>query len=261
MRYSVRWALAAVAAAALVGCSGGGPPSPSATTGPATAGPAASGSAAPGSASATTAPGVPSPADLAAHLVTPGELGADWSQWEGFAAWPDGAPGVIPDDQRALLPTLPLCPGAGEEAVALAEGLRWQAFTQLHQDTRDQFATMVVAQQLLLADEPDRTAATFATLRDGLTRCLTGNLPEADWEIGLREPLEVPAVGDDRFAERGSSFESGEARRDTRLVLVVDGPILMAIQIDEILIRPDAEATLTPEVVDSLVTTMAGRLP
>lgn len=59
-------------------------------------------------------------------------------------------------------------------------------------------------------------------------------------------------MGDDRF-ERSSSFDPGEARRDTRLVLVQDGPVLMAIQIDEVLIRPGRGSTLTVDTVNGVV--------
>ena len=257
MIHLIRAAISAVAVLTLVACSPGGDVSPT-TSGPTAPGTANSASA---SASTASAVNVPSIAELTNHLATPADLGPGWSNWEGFAAWPGGVPGAIPDDQRELLPKLPLCPNAGEDALALAEGLQWQAYTQLQQATPDPFATMVVAQQLLLADEPARVAATYATLRDGLTRCLTANLPEGEWEIGFRESLEVPAVGDDRFAERSSSFDPGEARRDTRLVLVQDGPVLMAIQIDEVLIRPDAEATLTADVVNGVIKAMADQLP
>lgn len=261
MTLPTRVALVAAVASMLVACTGGGAaPTPTASDLPTPTASDSPGPTASGPPSGTPASGVPSVAALVHMLATPADLGPEWRLWEGFAAWPGGAPGVIPDDQRALTPKVPMCPSAGEEAVALAEGLRWQVFTQLHQTTPDPFATMVVAQQLLLADDPARTAATFATLRDGLTACLTENLPDGDWEIGLREPLEVPAVGDDRFAERSSSFDPGEARRDTRLVLVEDGPVLMVIQIDEVLIRPDAEASLTQETVDAVVSSMADRL-
>ncbi len=251
MNRAVRLAIAALTVCTLtviitVGCSGRGGGGAAPTTPATTAGPS------------TTA--VPSAIELADHLATPADLGPDWTLWEGFAEWPGGEPGVVPDDQRDLLPTLQLCPSAGEEAVALAEGLPWQAFTQLHQETEDPFATMVVAQQLLLADEPDRTTQTFTTLRDGLAGCQTGNLPADDWEIGRNDPLEVPAVGDDRYAERTSGFDA-QARRDTRLVLVRDGPVLMAIRIDEVLISPDAEAALPADTVNTLVTTMADKLP
>lgn len=248
MNRPLRLAIAALAVSTLVGCAGQGGGGAAPTTSP-------SGTTAP----SATAP-VPSAAELAGFLVEPADLGPDWTPWEGFEAWPDGEPGVIPDDQRELVPTITLCPSAGEEAVALAEGLQWEAFTQLHQETSTPFDTMVVAQQLLLADEPDRTAETFATLRDGLTSCLTENLPAGDWEIGRGERLEVPAVGEDRYAERTSGFDA-EARRDTRLMLVKDGPVLMAIRIDEVLISPDAEAALPAETVNALVTTMADKLP
>lgn len=245
MNRPFRLAIAALAACTLVGCAGQGDGDASPTT------PADS----PAATSSTTT--VPTADELAGLLVTPEDLGPDWSAWEGFEAWPDGAPGVIPEDQRELVPTLELCPAAGEEAVALAAELPWQAFTQLHQETDDPFATMVVAQELLLADEPERTAETFATLRDGLSACLAAS---DDWEIGRGESLEVPAVGEERYAERTSGFDA-EARRDARLVLVKDGAVLMAIRIDEVLISPDAEATLTPETVNTIVTAMADKLP
>lgn len=252
MNHPLRLAIAALAVGALVGCAGQGGGGATPTS------PAATSTTAPTTPSPTSP--VPSATELAGYLVTPADLGPDWAPWEGFEAWPDGEPGVIPDDQRDLLPTPALCPSAGEEAIALAEGLPWQAFTQLHQETDTPFDTMVVAQQLLLADEPERTTETFTTLRDGLTSCLTENLSAGDWEIGRDERLEVPAVGEDRYAERTSGFD-GEARRDTRLVLVRDGSVLMAVRIDEVLISPDAEATLSPETVNDLLTTMADKLP
>lgn len=247
MKRPIGLAIAALALSTLVACAGqdGGGAAPTTPTG--------------GTSASTST--VPSAAQLADHLVAPADLGPGWTLWEGFTAWPGGKPGVIPDDQRDQLPKLQLCPNAGQEAVALAEGLPWQAFTQVHQETRDPFATMVVAQQQLLADEPDRTAQTFATLRDGLTNCLTENLPAGDWEIGRAERLEVPAVGQDRYGQRTAAFDTGGARRDTRLVLVEDGPVLMAIRIDEVLISPEAEATLSSEKVNALVSSMANKLP
>lgn len=261
----------AVAAASFAACTGTGTPSATTTspaptgsaTASATAVPSPTGSATStgGVATSTTSkPGVPNADELARHLITPADLGADWSLWEGFSSWPGGAPGVIPADQRALVPDLPMCPSAGEAAVALAEGVQWQAFTQLHRVTQDPFANMVVVQEFLLADEPATTAMTFTTLRDGLAKCLTANLPAGDWEIGLREELAVPAVGDDRYAERRSSVDSGGARRDTRWVLVRDGEVLTVIQLDDVLIKPEAQPVVTAAVADDVISKAAGKL-
>ena len=221
------------------------------------------------STTATTAPSVSTlpandtsaPAEeLAGFLATPSDLGTDWSLWDGFAAWPGGTPGLIPDDHRDVIPSLPMCPTAGDAAVALAETLEWQAFTQLHRATPDPLANMVVVQQFLVAEDPVQAADKFATLRDGLTRCLTANL-NGEWEIGLRESLPVPEVGDNRFAERSLGVDPGGARRDTRWVLVQDGGVLMLIRLDDVLISPDAEPALTPETVDAVITAMAAALP
>lgn len=259
----IRAAIVAAVAVILAAC-GGDDVSPTGSPGaPTTSAPAPTDApTGPGDDDGSPAPSstIPGVDELAGYLATAADLGMDWSTWEGFTDWPDGTPGEIPEDQRGILPALPMCPNAGAEAIALAEGLRWQAFTQLHRETPDPFARMVVAQQLLLAGEPAEVADTFATLHEGLTACLTANLP-GEWEIGLRETLDVPDVGEDRYAERSFGVDPGGARRDTRLVLVLDGAVLMAIQLDELLISPEAEPTLTAEEVDAVVTAMAGRLP
>ena len=123
MRALIRVAITAVAAVTLVACSADGDVSPS-TSGPTAPGTANSASA---SASTATSVGIPSIAELANHLATPAAISPWWSNWEGFAAWPGGVPGAIPDDQRDLLPQLALCPNAGEEALALAESLQRRA--------------------------------------------------------------------------------------------------------------------------------------
>lgn len=263
----VRLAVGALAVAAVVAC--GGPDGSTPTSSPAGASTSVghatssgdSGTPGGSEAPATGAPAVPSADELVGHLATPADLGSGWAVWEGFANWPGGVPGTIPEDQREMLPPIPMCPWASEAAVALAEGLRWQAFTQLHWATPDPFANMVVLQQFLVAGEPADLAATFATIRDGLTGCLTANRPAGDWEIGLREALVVPEVGDERYAERSSSVDAGGARRDTRWVLVRDEAVLMAIQLDDILISPQAEPVLTAVQVDAVVRATASRLP
>jgi len=266
----MRWITVMLVAALLAGCGGGTSPT---STSPATPGPT-DGATSPGDGATSPGDGATSPGDgatrppvpptageLSSILITPAELGPEWSLWEGFATWPDGQPGIIPEDQRALLPGIPLCAHAGEEALALAPTLRWEVFTQLHRATPDPFATMVVAQQFLLADEPAAVERTFTVLRDGLTRCLTANLPGGEWEIGLREALAVPAVGADRYAERSLGVDPGGARRETRWVLVREGAVLMAIQLDDVLISPEAEPQLTAAEVDAVVTAMAEKLP
>lgn len=251
MRFPIQATLVAITLVALTSCVGGTPTDPPTPTSGVT-------SVTP---SQTQAAHVPSPEELVDHLVEPSDLGPTWVLWEGFADWPSGVPGVIPEDQRTLIPQLTLCPSAGDDAVALASGLRWEVFTQLHHSTADEFSNMLVAQQLLLAGEPGEIASTFTTLRDGLFSCLTENLPSADWEIGLREPLEVPEVGDARFAERSLSFDPSGVRRETRLVLVQAGSVLLLVQLDEILITPDSVAELTQDQVNELIETIAQRLP
>lgn len=58
----------------------------------------------------------------------------------------------------------------------------------------------------------------------------------------------------------GRGSPSFTARRATRLVLVRDGAMLMLIQIDEVLIRADAEPTLTTDAVNSVIVAMADKM-
>jgi hypothetical protein len=247
LRSPIRLAVLTLAALILASCVGGNGSGSEPTT------------SQPTPTSSPTASDVPTGAQLASHLGSPADLGSGWKLWEGFADWPGGVPGEIPDDQRTIIPTLQMCPQAGETAVAQAADLRWQAFTQLQLETPDPFSNMVAVQQFLVADEPSRTVETFTILRDGLTSCLTANLE--DWELGLRESLAVPTVGDERYAERGWGVDASGARLDTRLVLVLDGPTLMAVRFDDIMINPGSEPALTQAQVDAVLQVMAARLP
>ncbi len=217
----MRWITVMLVAALLAGCGGGTSPT---STSPATPGPT-DGATSPGDGATSPGDGATSPGDgatrppvpptageLSSILITPAELGPEWSLWEGFATWPDGQPGIIPEDQRALLPGIPLCAHAGEEALALAPTLRWEVFTQLHRATPDPFATMVVAQQFLLADEPAAVERTFTVLRDGLTRCLTA-YPVSLSFLG-DGPLELGEGGHDVQLELGEVVGGAGAEGD-----------------------------------------------
>lgn len=285
-----------VVAVALASCSGDGSPSPSPSSavaeqsGAATPGPYGDGSAVPtpgpddeaspppgasgiASPSAVVDGGTPpapgaepriaagmGASEVAAHLVRAADLGDDWGLWRGFEDWPGGVPGPIPEEQRDSIGHLPMCPAAGDEAVALAADIPWEAFTQLHRETADPFLNMVTVQQFLLAEDPGTVQETFETLREGMTACLTENLPEGEWEIGLREPIELSTFGEDRYGEQSRRTDTEGSRIHTTWVLVRDGAALLAARFDDILIRADSEPVLTVAEVHAVVVAIVERL-
>ena len=59
-------------------------------------------------------------------------------------------PGVVTDDQWDKLPRIEFCPEASTGATEAAEGLEWQAFTQLNLDTGQPRRHLVFVQEFLL---------------------------------------------------------------------------------------------------------------
>lgn len=207
---------------------------------------------------------VPTAEQLAESLLVVEDLDGDWT--EDFVETP-GCPspddcdepfeGVITDDMRADLGGLDLCPEAGEEAVAAAAELPEQvlairSFT-LEVDRPD--VDSVNVSESLLADEPAAAADLFEVLTAGVRTCLA-NPPTPEDPATGRE-LELPEIGDDRF---GFLLRLGDDRDrwDIRSVLVLDGPTIVAIAVNEVL---STENILSDDDVASIVSAAVDKLP
>jgi hypothetical protein len=186
---------------------------------------------------------VPTADELAADLLAPDDLDGAWS-----VSVPDDADdvtvdvtGVVTDEMRDMLPTLELCPEAGEDAQAAAAGLEWDAFMQLELETDDPIRPpddrtghMVFLQEYLLAMDPTETTTTFDLLRQGAEACV-GDF-EADEEgPGHVEMMEVPDLGDDSYGVLTTVEEAGGwAEWLLHQAVVRDGSVLTVLVVTDI---------------------------
>lgn len=218
---------------------------------------------------------VPTPEELAATLLAPDDLAGDWSvrALADVADDPDAATidadvlasGVVPEEYRAMLPTVELCDAAGNEARAAAAALRWQAFRPLEiavddpiEPPADRSGHMVFVQEFLTAGPADEIQATFDALRVGMTACL-GDIPAGDEGPGTAEAMAVPNVGDDRSGVLTIVEEEG-GWAEWRLydVMVRTGPELMLLKIVDI--RAGVDPYFSSTEIDQIVTTAVDQL-
>lgn len=208
---------------------------------------------------------VPAADLLAEMLLTPADVDGEWAPDEAFAEWPNGQPGVIPDDQQGMMPTIDLCDAASEESRSAAEGLDWQVFTQLNlalpeiaRTAEGQAGNMVAVQEYLLAHEVETVEATFKALRDGFEACV-----DVSTEGVTSEFLDVGEVGDDRIAFR-SVLQEGDGAGAV-LWTVTDvvgrtGTVLWSLNVIEIVAGADTEPVLTAGDIQTVIATAAKKL-
>lgn len=220
------------------------------------------------SSASSSQPGVPTPDQLAASLITTDDYDGSWT----VNVLPDEqAPtdGVVTEDQRAMLPRIELCAAADEESRAAAEALRWQAFRQLDQSeedpidmaTGDRRGHLIFVQEFLVAAAPDEVATTFRALRRGLRAC-TGDFPAGEEGPGTVDEVVVAQVGDDRYADLTTMEEAGgRAYWLIHRILVRQGPVLMSLQVGDIVMGAGVQPAFTPDDIDTFLTTAVDRLP
>jgi hypothetical protein len=241
----------------LAGCGGDGPGAdPSPATGE------------PSSSSSSSQATVPTPEQLAAALVTTDDYDGTWT----VNVPPDeeaATDGEVTEAQQKMLPRIGLCEKASGESQAAADALRWQAFRQLDQSEEDPIdmpagdrkGHMVFVQEFLMAGDPDEVATTFDALRDGMRAC-EGDFAAGEEGPGTVEEITVAEVGDDRYAQLTTMEEAGGGAY--WLVygsLARQGPVLMAVQVGDIVVGDGVQPVVTTEDVDAFLTTAVAKLP
>ena len=207
----------------------------------------------------------------AGAILLLGACGGDTPEWTVNV--PPGAetetPGVVPESQQEMLPRIEFCERAGEESQAAAEALRWQAFRQLDQSEEDpidmaagdRVGHMIFVQEFLVSGDPDEVESTFDALREGRRAC-EGEFPAGEEGPGKTEPMTIPDVGDDRYGELTTMEEAGgRAYWLLHNSLVRQGPVLMDLQVVDIVMGEGAEPAFTTEDIGTFLTTAVERLP
>jgi hypothetical protein len=210
---------------------------------------------------------VPTAEELATALVTTDDFEGEWTVNAGPDDSPVALSGVIPDDQRELLPTIELCDTASPESQAAAEELRWMAFRQLDlavddpiEPPADRTGHMVFVQEFLTSGDPAEIEATFDLLRDGMQACL-GDIPAGEEGPGTAEEMALPDVGDDRYGVLMTIEEAGGGG-EWRLhnALVRQGAVLMYMDVVDIRVGEGVEPYYSIDDVGRFVEIATDRL-
>jgi hypothetical protein len=211
---------------------------------------------------------VPTAAQLASVLVTEDDYDGEWT-----VNVPEDAEmaisGVVTEAQQAMLPKIELCDKAGEESRSAADALRWQAFRQLDQSeqdpidmaTGDRVGHMIFVQEFLLSGDPAEVERTFNALRDGMRAC-QGAIPAGEEGPGTAEPMTLPEVGDDRYGDLTTLAEAGgHATWLLHNSLVRQGPVLVDLQVVDIVMGEGVQPAFTTEDIGTFLTTAVEKLP
>jgi hypothetical protein len=210
---------------------------------------------------------IPTAEQLASVLVTEDDYPGDWTINEGPEGSEAALSGVVPEDQRELLPTIELCDAASPESRAAAEGVRWMAFRQLDlavddpiQPPDDRSGHMVFVQEFLLSGEPDEIEATFELIREGMEACL-GDIPAGDEGPGTAEEMTIPDVGDDRYGVL-TTFEEAGGWAEWRLhdALVRQDAVLMLLNVVDIRAGEGVEPYYSIDTVGEMIETAVDKL-
>lgn len=211
---------------------------------------------------------VPTAEQLASVLVTPDDFDGQWT----VNAPPDAQaaiPGVVAEGQQEMLPKIELCPKASEESRSAADALRWQAFRQLDQSEQnpldmaagDRVGHMIFVQQFLMSGHPAEVEKTFSAVRDGMRAC-QGKIPAGEEGPGKTEPMTIPEVGNDRYGDLTTLEEAGGgAYWLLHNSLVRQGPVLMDLQVVDIVMGSGVQPAFTTEDIGTFLTTAVGKLP
>jgi len=206
----------------------------------------------------------PAAEQLAAQLVTVDSFDGDWTINAGPDDGTDMTSGVIPEDQRDMLPTVELCDAASPEAQAAAESLTWMAFRQLDLDEddpidppNDRTGHMVFVQQFLTSGDSEELATTFELLRSGSEACF-GPIEAGEEGPGQAEAMPIPDVGDARFGVLTTIEEAGGwAEWRLHNAFVLDDDVLMSFLVVDIRAGDGVEPYYSTDDIDEMISIAA----
>lgn len=202
----------------------------------------------------------PTAEQLAAQLVTVDSFEGDWTINAGPDDGADMTSGVVPEDQRDLLPAVELCEDASPEAQAAVESLTWMAFRQLDlaeddpiDPPNDRTGHLVFVQQFLTSGDADALASTFELLRSGSEACL-GPIAAAEEGPGQAEAMAVPAVGEARFGVLTTIEEAGgSAEWRLHNAFILDNDVLMSFLVVDIRAGDGVEPYYATDDIDEMI--------
>ena len=101
----------------------------------------------------------------------------------------------------------------------------------------------------------------FTALRDGMQAC-QGDIPAGEEGPGKTEPMTIPDVGDDRYGDLTNIGEAGGgAYWLLHNSLVRQGPVLMDLQVVDIVMGDGVQPQFTADDIAAFLTTAVHKLP
>jgi hypothetical protein len=124
----------------------------------------------------------------------------------------------------------------------------------------DRAGHMVFAQEFLTSGEASDMAATYELLRGGFEACL-GDIAEGEEGPGTAEVMTIPDVGDERYGVLITVEESGGwAEWRLHNALVLQGPVLMALDVVDIRAGESVDPYFTIDDVGAMIETAVDKL-
>lgn len=211
----------------------------------------------------------PSSEDLSDALLNAGDLPGQWTENRGDPESSDGtipASGIIPEDQRAMLPTFELCDAAPADGKAAADSLVWEVFRQFDMTPADPFnpptdreGHKIFLQEFMLAGAPSDLEQLTADLFPAMEACL-GDIPAGEEGPGTATKIEISAVGDESIAVLTQIEEiGGRGQWFIYNSVIRKGSVLLSVMLGDVYI-----GNLEPEIgvddFDAIVKTAVEKL-
>lgn len=125
----------------------------------------------------------------------------------------------------------------------------------------DREGHLIFVQEFLMAGDPAEVETTFDALRTGLHAC-EGEIPAGEEGPGNAEPMTIPEVGEDRYGVLTTVEEAGGgAYWLLHSSLVRQGPVLMELQVVDIVMGEQAKPAFTTEDIAAFLLTAVEKLP
>jgi hypothetical protein len=198
-----------------------------------------------GSAQPSESQPIPSVAQLQAALLVPTDLPGEWAQ----------------ESQGTQGGVIELCDAASAQSKEVAAALEFQVGTTVRAVSEPGTTEARYVHQYLLADDVEAVADQFEALQAGAQACYGQPLvPEEDY--GTNDPYPLPEVGDERYGEyHVMTSDTPGYGSHLHMAVVRAGPVLMLLDVWEILGQAGAQPVITEQDVGSIVTTAVERFP
>lgn len=194
-----------------------------------------------------------STADLSTALLTVSDLTGAWTENRQRPDAPDDtmpASGIIPEDQREMLPTVELCETASAEGKAAADSIEWEVFRQFDMTPVDPFdpptdreGHKIFLQEFMLSDDGSNLVKITADLFPAMEACL-GDIPAGEEGPGTATKIDISSGGDEQIAVLTQIEEAGGTGQWFIYTAVVrKGSVLMSVMLGDVFI-----GDLQPEV-------------